>query len=70
VALGNALGLLVTLGNALGLLVAIGNDLLAPLTSLLFWVVTRWKRPVFLLLLLLLEVLNILMLTSQGTICK
>jgi hypothetical protein len=65
VALVNALGLLAALGNALGLLVAIGDDLSATSTSLLFSVVPRWKRPVFLLLLL-----KNLMLNSQGTICK
>jgi hypothetical protein len=71
VALGNALGLLVALGNALGLLVAIGDDLSATLTStaLLFCVVPRWKRPVFLLLLLL-EALKNLMLNVQVTVCK
>jgi hypothetical protein len=71
VALGNALGLLVALGNALGLLVAISDDLSATSTStsLLFFVVPRWKWPVFLLLLLL-EVLKNLMLNVQVTICK
>jgi hypothetical protein len=57
IAVGNgfpvALGLLVALGNALGLLVAIDDDLSAMSTSLLFCVVPRWKRPVFLLLLLI-----------------
>jgi hypothetical protein len=65
-ALGNDLGLLVTLGNNLGLLVALGNDLgLLAATTLASQRLSatsldsfassngaRWKRPIFLLLLL------------------